>query len=246
MKKTIITIYFSLFITFCYSYDSHGVTPLMKVSAIKGQSETIKALIKSGSNINAKNTVGSTALSYASFAGNIQNTQTLINMGAKIDNNSLALACLGGHSDVVLLLISHGANVNSFDQDGFTPLMYATTSGNLKTVNVLINSGANVNAISKNILEESVLSNACSKKGNSNIVKALINSGAKVDYLSPEDETALMQAVRIGDIEIVKALVNSGANLGIKNKNGKTALDLAIKFNKYNIAKYLANEINKN
>lgn len=210
MKKTIITIYFSLFVTFCYSYDKWGITPLMKVSAIKGQSGTIKALIKGGSNINAKNTVGSTALSYASFAGNIQNTQTLINMGAKIDNNSLALAlaCLGGHSDIVLLLISRGANVNSFDQDGFTPLMYATTSGNLKAVNVLINSGANVNAISKNILKESVLSNACSKKGNSNIVKTLINSGANLSIKNKNGKTALDLAIKFNKYNIAKYLAN--------------------------------------
>ena len=63
---------------------------------------------------------------------------------------------------------------------------------------------------------------------NDDIAKALIKAGIDVNYETPEKETALLEAIRIGTIEIITFLLDSGADINHKNKSGTTALRYAI------------------
>ena len=46
----------------------------------------------------------------------------------------LHLAAVDGNTDACDLLISHGCNVNAYDEDGWTPLHAACANGNVDTV----------------------------------------------------------------------------------------------------------------
>lgn len=70
------------------------------------------------------------------------------------------------------------------------------------------------------------------KKGNSEIVNALIQAGANVNIRGKEDETALMNAARSGDIKSVRLLIKSNAKLNLINGGG-TALRRAVGMLKY-------------
>ena len=77
---------------------------------------------------------------------------------------------------VVKVLVSAGADINQGDSDGYTPLMAASSIGNLKMVILLIKNGAHLNATT--ISRRTALDYA-RKNGHLNIVTALLDLGAK-------------------------------------------------------------------
>ncbi len=64
--------------------------------------------------------------------------------GMKGDCTPLMEAASAGHTDIVRLLIAHGADVNAQSSSGNTPLMYACAGGHEEVVRVLLEAGANV------------------------------------------------------------------------------------------------------
>ena len=64
--------------------------------------------------------------------------------GMKGDCTPLMEAASAGHTDIVRLLIAHGADVNAQSSSGNTPLMYACAGGHEDVVRVLLEAGAHV------------------------------------------------------------------------------------------------------
>ena len=52
----------------------------------------------------------------------------------------------GNNCNLAALLIKNGADVNAKNNDGVTPLMYATFRNNYEVIKLLIKKGADVNA----------------------------------------------------------------------------------------------------
>jgi ankyrin repeat protein len=52
---------------------------------------------------------------------------------------------MSGHCDVVKCLISSGADINLFDNQGQSPLFLASMSGHGDVVKCLVSSGAEIN-----------------------------------------------------------------------------------------------------
>lgn len=50
---------------------------------------------------------------------------------------------MAGASDILDLLLSYGAEVDAFNEDGNTPLFFATQSDNQYSASALIDHGAN-------------------------------------------------------------------------------------------------------
>ena len=98
-------------------------TPLL-AAAYADRVETVKLLLSRGANANAighfslKNVSGQTPLIIASFGGYIQTVQALLEGGADVDQpagtiSPIEAAALSNHYEVVKLLLSKGARVNS-------------------------------------------------------------------------------------------------------------------------------------
>ena len=62
----------------------------------------------------------------------------------KGDCTPLMEAASAGHTDIVRLLIAHGADVNAQSSSGNTPLMYECARGHEDVVRVLLEAGVNV------------------------------------------------------------------------------------------------------
>jgi len=61
-------------------------------------------------------------------------------------NDQLIAACLTNDFEKVKILVNKGADVNFFNKDGYTPLIYSINKeSDIKIVNFLINNGADVN-----------------------------------------------------------------------------------------------------
>ncbi|UYV82594.1 hypothetical protein LAZ67_22000062 [Cordylochernes scorpioides] len=142
------------------------------------------------------------------------------------------------------LLLKFGADPNSRDRSGLTPLMKACRHAEgLEAAYLLISYGADTNAMSserndlKTPLHYSVIS------GNMDIVKLLVAYGAAVcydsEYLRP---TPLDFAVLRGNYEVVEFLIECGADVNIGSPVIGLPLHIALSEkieNKYEIVKLL-------
>ena len=191
----------------------------------------VKELIEKGALVNAKNSIGSTALIEASLAGNKELVELLIEKGAlvndKTDSGMTALiwASFKGHKEVAKLLIEAGADIDAKDneaQQGKTALIWAIQNGHKEVVELLISKGADVNA------KNNAGFNALRMAKNVEIANLLIEKGIDIEA---KDEilgnTALISASRFGDKELVELLISKGADVNAKDKDGKTALKWA-------------------
>lgn len=98
-----------------------------------------------GANLKICDNNGETALTFASFYGDKEIVQLLLENGANIDekNNfgstALMLAVLWGQKEMLELLIKLGANINEKDKYGKTPLEVARENGHEKIITILNN-----------------------------------------------------------------------------------------------------------
>jgi len=79
----------------------------------------------------------------ASYNGNLETTQLLVDYGADIDKKNdrgqtpLAGVCFKGYLDIVKILVKNGANVYENNGMGTTPIMFASMFGNYEIVKYL-------------------------------------------------------------------------------------------------------------
>lgn len=104
--------------------------------------------------------------------------------------------------------LSTGANVDSRDDDGETPLMKAADDGHTAIVEALLKAGADVNAIDED--GQTALMMAADE-GHVQIVKLLLNAGANVNAKDEDGETALMKALDENHAEVADMLRKAGA-----------------------------------
>jgi len=114
-------------------------------------------------------------------------------------------ACRSGQLASVEQLIAAGANVDTQDDAGKTPLMHAAWYGHTttETITALLKAGANVNLCDEEGKTALMISAWWS---HAKTVTALIAAGANVDAHDHDGNTALMLAAREGNTESILAL----------------------------------------
>ncbi|XP_077289657.1 uncharacterized protein LOC143913633 [Arctopsyche grandis] len=126
--------------------------------------------------------------------------------------------------DAVLMLLSHGADVNAMTDarhDFRTVLHYAVLSGNQTIVNLMIKQGARLNYDSEDVCKPSPLDLAI-LKGDIPIIKLLLENGANVNYASNIIGSPLHVACSDSinhRMEILKMLLDKGANPNLRVYN---------------------------
>ena len=118
----------------------------------KGDLNSVKYFLNSGSNINKKSKEGFTPINISIASEHNEITELLIKNGADLNTfcfewSPLILAICYENEQLVNLIINNGANVNLADEDNITPLHRAANGESLYIVKLLINRGANINAI---------------------------------------------------------------------------------------------------
>ena len=113
---------------------------------------------------------------------------------------------MGGHTDVVELLLERGAAINSRGSRGETALLLAASKGNSEVVKLLAEHGADVNQASsdrKTPLHKAAMS------GDFETVEVLLEAGADPSIKDRSGRTAaeLAERYRAGDYDrVVRAL----------------------------------------
>ena len=131
-----------------------------------------------------------------------------------------------GDVESVRQMLAAGADVDSRDGEGATPLMTASHSGNLPMVRLLIEAGAEINASDERgwtALMKAAY-NAEHDRGFADIAQLLINAGADIEAPIGYGVRPLMLAAGYGETAVVETLLRAGADVMARNDGGLTAL----------------------
>lgn len=139
--------------------------------------------------------------------------------------------------EIVRTLLEAGANVDVKTLKGETALFLAASSGKERCAFVLLDFGASASSVRDDNL--SVLA-AAFYSAKYDLALRLIEKGALVNNPVTSDlDTALMQAVRVGNYSISKALLQKGALVNALNVRNESALSLAWDGNRTDIIQLL-------
>lgn len=227
-----------------------SVPPLVE-AAKRGDREALRALLKQGADVNAREDDGSTALLWVSHRDDAESADLLIRAGADVNAANelgatpLWAASMNGSAAMVRRLLAAGANPNLALTLGETPLMIASRSGNAEVVRLLLEKRADPNA--RCCRGQTALMWAAAQK-HADVVGVLIEHGADVNARSDSlanfmgisgatsqakwfeqgGNTALMFAARVGDLASARQLVAAGADVNDRNYWGVTVLTMAV------------------
>ena len=180
--------------------------------AVRGDiPELVDVLLKANADVNARDDYGATPLHKLAHKGNATILPLLIAAGAEInglDNEGkTSLRVAAEYSDnpaFVVDLLTAGANPNSPDENGDTPLYISSFGKNENIPLLLIEHGADVHL--RNDENESALFNAV-KRGHKPLVTKMVAAGADVDSPNRYGKTPKMLAEKNRDQQLAAELV---------------------------------------
>ncbi|NXJ02174.1 RFXK protein, partial [Psophia crepitans] len=119
--------------------------------AAQGELGQLKEHLRKGENlVNKPDERGFTPLIWAAAFGEIETVRHLLEWGAdphalaKERESALSLASMGGYTDIVVMLLERNVDINIYDWNGGTPLLYAVRGNHVKCVEALLARGADL------------------------------------------------------------------------------------------------------
>lgn len=238
-----------------------GVPPL--VDAVKsGDREAVLRMIAEGSDVNAAEQDGTTALMWAAYHGDARLVEALLEAGADGSRmndygaSAMSEAVAAGDADIIRLLLDADVSANAANPEGETALMAVARTGNVEAARLLIEAGADVNAREQWGGQTALM--WATAQLQPEMVAFLIRHGADVDARGavrdwqrritaegrPKDLnnggfTPLLYAARGGCLDCARHLVEAGADINLPDPDGVTPLILAIINFHFDVADYL-------
>nr|XP_026691629.1 histone-lysine N-methyltransferase EHMT1 [Ciona intestinalis] len=154
----------------------------------------------------------------------------LNNADVTIKDEEMGMPCIHhaakeGYVEGCYLLMIYGrAKINSLDEGGWTPLVWAAEHKHTSMAKFLLHYGADVKIIDKE-------GNTCllwaALSGNVDILKMCLDNNTPVDHFNTHGDTALHIAARQDNYNCVFTLLANAANPNIKNSEGETPIECA-------------------
>jgi uncharacterized protein len=227
--------------------------PAVVAAAKAGDVAALRALLAGRrADVNAPDGDGATALHWTSHRDDVDSTRLLLAAGANanaandLGATPLWIASQNGSSRLVQVLLDAGADPNRVLLLGETPLMVAARSGSAAVVEQLLAKGAAPNAVAAR--GQTALMWAAAER-HADVVRVLVAGGAEVHLRSAVwtqmmavpphgvplynkriphgGDTALLFAVRSGDLASAAELVGAGADVNDADAWGVSATTLA-------------------
>lgn len=158
------------------------------------------------------------------------------------NSTPLHAAIDGGFTEVVEVLLKHGADP-VVEKDGqVPPFLLACSQGKFDIIDVILKSN---NDITKNVVGchdvygQTCLHHCARSINSTHIMPFLVQKGAAVNSLDNKGQTPLMMAILAGNTCAVKALLELGADVFIKDNSGESALHHAVTRNRKKIVHIL-------
>jgi len=131
--------------------DTWGNSPLGLAAGFR-MVATVKALVAHGANVHAKDSPHTFVMERAIYGGSMEVVAFLLDHGVgvnepinDVNGTSLMESAKRGYKDIVVLLLSRGADVKSHSLDGIDALDDAADFGHADIVGLLIDRGADPN-----------------------------------------------------------------------------------------------------
>jgi ankyrin repeat protein len=175
----------------------------LHAAAHKGDLPQLKKLLTSGTDLNARDPFGRTAIHIASFAR---------------------------QREVIRLLAQAGADLHLLENDRYDAVTIAAVADDEATLRVLLALGASARLTTSRYDGTALI--AAAHLGHDGVVKQLIAGKAPLDHVNNLHWTAMIEAVVLGDggprhQEVLRALLAAGANTQLADREGNTPLALA-------------------
>lgn len=180
-------------------------------AAYEGETDKVVDLLRRGMDVNTTDPQGSTLLSIAARANNIELVRFLLDNRAnpqrrnRYGDTALMVAALQGHTEIVRLMLEHKVDPN---QPGWNALHYAAFENRADIAALLIAAGAQVNALAPNGQSALMLA---AKRGHLETVRILVGAKADLDLADAEEGTALTMARKANQSEVAQFLERAGA-----------------------------------
>ncbi|XP_053671645.1 protein fem-1 homolog CG6966 isoform X2 [Anopheles nili] len=172
---------------------TNGVTPLL-IACRNGHFDVVQYLIKR-------------------CHADVEQSGSVIFDGEKIEGAPpLWCASAAGHTNIVKLLVQHGAKVNSTTKTNSTPLRAACFDGHYDIVKYLVSQGADIEVANRH--GHTCLMIAC-YKGHYKITQYLLSLKTDVNRRSVKGNTALHDCAESGSLEILQLLLQHGATMDV-------------------------------
>ena len=201
--------------------EYQGWTPLMKIicdNKIDKRDKyiTVQAVLEANEKVNKKSNK------------NIKSKNSMINRQELSGGNSaLNMAIIQEDGAIVKLLLKHGADPNTLNNDGRTSLMFAVDKECIDIVKDLLKYKADPNKSHRKNGYNAALHIAVVHK-DKDIVELLLKYGADPNKKNSIGWTSLMKAVQRKHTETARLLLNYGAKVNEQEDNGNTALYRAV------------------
>lgn len=228
--------------------NAHG--NLADVVAAGNRNHALEMLAE-GTDVNAVQSDGSSALLYAVYQGDLELVTALVQAGADVNHrneygaSTMGEAAMNGNVDVLRVLLENGADPDLANLEGETPLMVVARAGNLAAAELLLDAGADIDAREQWGGQTALLWAAAQQQPA--MLELLIDRGADVDmkgYARLWDRTimneprpkdmnnggfsALHYAAREGCTGCVRVLAAGGADLNAIDPDRVSPLNLAL------------------
>jgi ankyrin repeat protein len=225
-------------LTVCASAASIDAAPtsvkdaLVADAAERRDREQVRALLTRGTDANAPQADGSTALHWAAHWNDLDLADILLrhrgdpNRATDLGVAPLFLACGNGGTQMVQKLLGAGADARAALPSGETALMACAKAGSLEAVDALLAKKADPNAHVADTHAQTAVMWAAAE-GHGAIVARLIAAGADPNARTKTGLTPLFFAARRGDLASAEALVQGGATIDPTSPDGSTPLLMA-------------------
>lgn len=225
-------------------WGSSGETALL-LAIRHSHPDVALQLLKAGANPSAADRNGLTCLHSAIQQEQFDLATALVERGANVNSKipasgetPLHYAASSGNMPITVLLLAHGAAVNTKSSEGYTPLFFSVASKQVGVSTALLQAGADPD-IANNAGETPLHSAAF--EGHAQLVSILLAYGANVDARNKGDAAAALHlaANSPGNLAVIRWLVNHGAIVNEPMNGGVTPLHFAAASGDVEVAKFL-------
>ncbi|KAK6194499.1 hypothetical protein SNE40_000124 [Patella caerulea] len=209
--------------------------PSVIIKAIKMRDvRALKLLLLHCCDINKISESGETLLTSASDLDDVHVLQLLIQSGCDVNgtnsrgetplHKAAAIPRLFGAekiSEMIKILLQHGADVNVRDNNGKAVIMLVTETGNTDLFHEFLRESVDVN-LQDNEGKTALM--MALEKNRDDLSKALIEKLTNVNLFDKSGRTALMIAAEKNNKSLIEELITAGADVNYVDKNGRSSL----------------------
>jgi ankyrin repeat protein len=188
-------------------------------------------LLNNGCNPDLLDSAGKSPIYYLSWGGRTDLMRLLLSHGAKVGYDDVDIARSHHHADAVAMLLKHV----DLTKEELTRLLVDEVSrntGTMDVVNVLVDNGSNINAIHG--VKSNTLPMLAASYKNVDLVRGLRKLGVDLLAKNANGETVLFHAIHpvwqdeTTNLEMVQYLISNGVDVNAQNLDGETPLMRAV------------------